>query len=565
MRGRQLTFVLGFLLATVPGRSEASAAIDCRGAGLVLLNGRIATLDAEGRVVEALAARDGRIVAVGSNKEVARCAGGWTQVIDLGGRTVLPGLIDVHTHALDWAKGILKGEIDSGFPQVRSIHDIVEQVRARAAAAKPGEWITGSGWDDAKLAERRYVTRQDLDAVSPANPVYLAHVSGHLAAANSAALKQAGITRGTKDPPGGVIERDARGDPTGILKDAAMDLMSAHLPPDPSDVAERAAKLASEKAVEVGLTTIHDIMRTPADRSGYQTARERGWLKVRVQMVPLVGSFDEAETLARMGVHTGFGDDRLRLGAVKMFADGGMGARTVAIYPPGVEGEPDNFGLLIWKPEEMQKAHRILAAAGWQLTTHAIGDRAIDQVLDSYAAAMKMLGLREPRFRIVHCGISTPAIQKRLRELGVLVDGDPPFIYWIGSWFRKYGPERLRWSYPGKSYVDNGIIAGGGSDVSVTPISPWWGIWAGVARRELLSGEVLTPQERLTVPQVLALYTRNGATIGFEENIKGSLEPGKLADFIVVDRDVFSVPVDELKDVQVLKTFVGGELVYAKP
>ncbi|HEU4401526.1 MAG TPA: amidohydrolase, partial [Candidatus Polarisedimenticolia bacterium] len=562
MTARRLIPLLSLLLAAATG---AAAGPGCRDAGLVLINGRIATLDAGGRLVEALAARDGKVVAVGGNEEVSACAGDGTQVIDLGGKTVLPGLIDVHTHALDWAKGILQGEIDAGFPEVRSIADLVRRVGERVAATKPGEWITGSGWDDAKLAERRYVTRQDLDPISPANPVYLVHVSGHLAVANGAALRQAGITRDTKEPPGGVIEHDRRGDPTGILKDAAMDLMTARLPPEPPDLAERAATLASEKAVEVGLTTIHDILRTPADRAGYQRAHERGGLKARVQMVPVVGSLAEASQLVQTGLHTGFGDEELKLGAVKMFADGGMGARTIAIYPPGVEGEPDNLGLLIWKPEEMRKAHRMLAAAGWQLTTHAIGDRAIDQVLDSYAAAIKALDLRDPRFRIVHCGISTPAIQKRLRERGVMVDGDPPFVYWIGSWFRKYGAERVRWSYPGRSYLENGIVAGGGSDVSVTPISPWWGIWAGVTRRELISGEVLAPEERLTVPQVLALYTRNGALIGREERIKGSLEPGKLADFIVVDRNVFGVPVDELKDVQVLQTFVGGRRVYAKP
>ncbi len=169
-----------------------------------------------------------------------------------------------------------------------------------------------------------------------------------------------------------------------------------------------------------------------------------------------------------------------------------------------------------------------------------------------------------PRFRIVHCGISTPAIQKRLRELHVLVDGDPSFVYWIGSWFRKYGAERERWSYPGKSYFDNGIIAGLGSDVPVTPISPWWGIWAAVERRELISGEVLAPKERISVLQALELATRNGAYIGFEEQSKGSLEQGKLADFIVIDRDILSVPHEQLKDIQVLKTFVGGKLVYER-
>jgi predicted amidohydrolase YtcJ len=266
-----------------------------------------------------------------------------------------------------------------------------------------------------------------------------------------------------------------------------------------------------------------------------------------------------------MGMHTGFGNDSLKFGAVKMFADGGMGARTIAIYPPGVAGEPNNLGVLRWKPEQMQAAHTTLAKAGWQLETHAIGDRAIDETLDSYAAVMQQLGLKEPRFRVVHCGISTPAIQKRLKELHVLVDGNPPFIYWIGSWFTKYGPERVRWAYPAKSYIENGVIEGAGSDVAVTPISPWWGIWSAVVRRELQSGQILAPEERITVEQALTLYTGNGAYAGFEEHEKGSLESGKLADFIVIDRDVLSVPADELKDVQVLQTYVGGKLVYDRP
>jgi hypothetical protein len=210
----------------------------------------------------------------------------------------------------------------------------------------------------------------------------------------------------------------------------------------------------------------------------------------------------------------------------------------------------------------MQRAHLLAARAGWQLETHAIGDRAIDQVLDSYAAVIPQLGLKDHRFRIVHAGISTPAVQKRLRELSVVVDGNPPFVYWIGSWFAKYGPERERWSYPAKSYIENGIIEAAGSDVPVTPLSPWWGIWAAVIRRDLQSDRILAPEERVSIEQALTLYTRNGAFAGFEEGSKGSLEPGKLADFVIVDRDVLAVPADELKDVKVLQTFVGGRSVY---
>jgi len=533
----------------------------CLDADLIVRGGHIVTMDSGGAIVSALAIRDGRILARGTDDEIAGCSSARTKIVDLHGQTVLPGLIDVHTHTMEWAEGILRDQLDVTYPKVHSIADIVAMVRERAAKTPKGQWITGAGWDDSKFAEHRYINRHDLDAVAPDNPVYLDHVSGHLIAVNSAALKLAGITRDSADPNGGVIEKDAAGEPTGILKDTAMDLAGKLLPPDPPDIHMRAAKLISERALALGLTTIHDIFISSDEIRGYQDAYARGWLKLRVQMSPRIASIDDAEQLVKLGIHTGYGDDTLKFGAAKMFADGGMGARTIAIYPPPVVGEPQNFGVLRWKPEDMHKAHLIAARAGWQLETHAIGDRAIDEVLDSYAAVMKELNLTDARFRIVHAGISTPAIQKRLADLHVLVDGNPPFVYWIGSWFKKYGPERVRWSYPAKSYIENGVIEAAGSDVPVTPLSPWWGIWAAVARKDLATGEVLAPEERLTISEALRLYTYNGAYAGFEEKTKGTLEPGKLADFIVVDRDALSVPTEQLKDVQVLATYVGGERV----
>ena len=531
------------------------------GADLLLRNGQIITMGAA-KVVRAMAVRDGRIVAVGDEVAVAPCASHNTRVVDLHQRVVLPGLIDVHSHLMLWAKSILRGEIDAGRSSVRSIAQITKAVADRAATLPSGQWIRGSGWDDASLDERRYIRRGDLDAVAPNHPVYLEHASGHLAALNSAGLKLAGISGNTPDPHGGVIERDAAGQLTGILKDRAMEAVLALFPRDLPDINVRAAKLISDKAAELGLTTIHDSFIGPEEMRGYQDACARGWLQVRIHMSPSIGCMADAEKLAHMGVYTGFGDDRLRFGAAKMFADGGMGARTIAIYSPGVIGEPDNLGVLCWTPEDMQQAHLLAAAAGWQLTTHAIGDRAIDEVLDSYAFVIRQLGLKDHRFRIVHAGISTPAVQKRMRELNVVIDGNPPFVYWIGSWFLKYGPERVRWSYPARSYVENGIVQAAGSDVPVTPLSPWWGIWAAVVRKDLQSGQILAPEERISVEQAIALYTRNGAYAGFEEDSKGRLEPGKLADFIVVDRDVLTIPADELKDVKVLQTFVGGRSVY---
>jgi predicted amidohydrolase YtcJ len=556
-------YVLWIAMLLAPSSLLASP---CQDADLIVEHGHIVTMDLKQSIVTSLAIRDGKILAVGSDADLAACASSRTQIIDLRGQTVLPGLIDIHTHASEWAKGIVMGVIDLSYPDVRSMDDVVKAVGSRAKNSKPGAWIFGTEWDDAKLTEKRYITRQDLDPVSANNPVILTHISGHLLTLNSAAMKIAGVTKSSPNPQGGVIEHDASGEPTGVMKDMAMDLLLGRLgpifPKEGRDVDAQAAKLVSERAAAVGLTSIHDINPTPGDIRGYEDAYQKGWLNIRVQVAPLVEKPEDADFIARMGAHTGFGNDHLKYGAVKMYADGGMGARTIAIYPPGVIGEPENVGLLRWKTEDMQKAEMTVAAAGWQIETHAIGDRAIDQVLDCYAAVIKQLNLKDARFRIVHAGISTPAIQKRLKELNVLVDGNPPFVYWIGSWFRKYGDDRMRWMYPAKSFIDNGIIEGAGSDVSVTPISPWWGIWAAVVRKEILTGEVIAPEERITIQQALTLYTRNGAYVGFEENQKGSLEPGKFADFIVIDRDVLSVPSDEIKDVKVRQTYIGGKLVY---
>lgn len=560
-----MSLLAGVLLASLelPG---AAMAIVCGPADLLVKNGHIISMDDARRVVSAVAVRDRKFVAVGDAKDVAECADKNTRVVDLKGHTVLPGFIDVHTHAHEWANGIVRGDVDGSAGKVHSIAEIAAAVREQARTRAPGQWVLGFGWDDTKLREHRYITRQDLDKVAPDVPVLLTHVTGHLDAVNTAALKLAGITRDTRDPPGGLIERDANGEPTGVMKDTAMRMVESHEPPDPPDLSARAARYASDQAAAVGLTSIHDIwggsVPFAGTMRGYQQAYRNGWLKIRVQMAPGVANVAEAERLATSGLYTGFGDDHLKLGAVKMFADGGMGARTIAIYPPGLkEGDKENLGLLLWTPEDMQKAHLTLARAGWQLSTHAIGDRAIDEVLDSYAFVTKELGLKDPRLRIIHGGLSTPAIQRRLHEQHVLVDSNPAFVYWISAVFEKYGPERVRWCYPVKSYFDNGVIAAATTDVFVTPISPWAGLYAAVERRSI-GGQVIAPEERVNVLRALEMFTRNPAYIGFEEKKKGSIEVGKLADFMVIDRDVLSVPASELKEVKVLSTYFDGELVY---
>jgi predicted amidohydrolase YtcJ len=307
-------FILGLgCLVSVLGAPSVGA--ECRSADLVLHNGHIITMDSQRSVVPALAIRDGRIEAIGSETAVAACAGAAARKIDLRGKTVLPGFIDVHTHAIIWAKSIARGEVEVGYPAVHNISEIQAALAKRAGSTKPGDWIRGGGWDDSKLAEHRYLNKDDLEAAAPNIPVYLMHVSGHMVVASRAALKAAGIDSKTPDPPGGLIEHDAGGEPTGILKDNAMHLVEVKLPADTDQIGIDAVKVVSDQAAAVGLTTIHDIW--PGGDLGaeniraYQDAYHRGLLKIRVQLAPGVANMADAERLAQSGVHTGFGDDHV--------------------------------------------------------------------------------------------------------------------------------------------------------------------------------------------------------------------------------------------------------------
>src|SRR5437899_2438088 len=367
--GRKLLWLTVFWLTYSPAALQANPPAECHDADLILRNGKIITMDATRSIVTALAVRDGKILATGSDNDIASCSTVRTQIIDPHGQTALPGLIHVDTHALNWAEGLLRNDVDPGYPKVHSIPEILKQIGERSASYPAGKWIIGARWDESKLAEHRYITRKDLDAVSPNNPVWLEHFTGHLGVANSFGLKLGHVSRDTPTPSGGAIDKDDLGEPTGILKDNAQALVQSVLPADPPDLALRATRVVTENAHDNGLTKIHDICLPAAGIRAYQDAHKNGWIKLRVQMAPLVSNLQDAESLANGGIYTGFGDNVLKFGAVKIFADGGMGAKTIAVYEPA-EGEPGNLGLLIWPPADMQKAHHILARAGWQLETH---------------------------------------------------------------------------------------------------------------------------------------------------------------------------------------------------
>jgi predicted amidohydrolase YtcJ len=535
-------------------------------ADLVLVGGRIHTMDGTRPDATALAIDGDRLVAVGSDAEIRSFVGPHTRVLELGGRAVLPGLIDTHTHAFDALRSRVAGNLDLGIPDVTSLAAAVTLVKRRAGEVAKGAWIVGDRWDESKWPEARYVRRADIDAVSEGRPVYLEHISGHAATANAEALRLAGLTRDSVDPVGGALERDAQGELTGVLKDTAMGLVASHIPASTFGAKERieTAARVSREAAAVGLTTLHDSALSAEALRAYQEGEAAGRLKVRILANPLVAPEDATATLDRleaMGVHTGHGSAHLRWGAVKFFTDGGMAAKTIAVTGHGPVGDDENLGLLRWQEPSLAAAMKRAHELGWQITAHAIGDRAIGQVLDALGTALG----NDPgdhRSRIVHCGVTTAALLDRIKTMGVYVDHNPPFVYWIGAWFLNYGPERAAMSYRGKSYEDRGIVVSGGSDFSVTALSPWWGIAAAVERKTYGTGAVLAPGERVDVATALRWYTLNGARAGFEEKDKGSLVAGKLADLIVLDRDPFTTPASDLQNVKVLATLIGGEVVH---
>ena len=542
-----------------PWLLTAAAAAD-----LLLVNGRIHTLDAARPEAAALLVRGERIVAVGPAAEVRAQAAPGARVLDLRGRAVLPGLIDTHTHLFEALQSRVAGDLDVGVPAVQSLAAAVDAVRVRAAVTPAGKWIVGDGWAESKWPERRYIRKADLDPVSNGRPVYLVHVSGHAGTLNSEGLRLSGITRATAAPPGGEIEHGPDGEPTGVLKDTAMEL--AKVEARRFGPAERllTAERVGQESAAVGLTTIHNSILPLEDAETYRQADAQGRLKVRVHAIPFIPNQGTDAALARLralGVKTGDGQGRVTWGAVKFMCDGGMAAKTIAVTPPGPVDDPKNLGLLGWETAALTAAMRAVHEMGWQITAHGIGDRAIAQILDALEAALGP-NPGDHRSRIVHCGVTTPTLLDRIQKMGVLVDHNPPFTYWIGDWFRNYGEERVAASYRGKTYEDRGIVVSGGSDVGVTPLSPWWGIWSAVERKEYRTGEVLAPAERVDVRTALKWYTAGGAYAGFEEKDKSLLAPGRLADLIVLDRDPLTVPAPELKEVKVLATFVGGELVH---
>lgn len=559
----------------------------CQGSGtevekpnIIFSNGKIITMNDDDVVAGAVAIRDDKIVAVGTSADVERLAGPETQVIDLEGRAMTPGLIDVHNHFGYGALGENFGLILS-YPNMISIEDILVAVESRAAETGPDEWVTGSQWDAGKLTEGRDLTLADIDAVVKDNPVWLLHTSAHYGVANSRALEIAGITSETPDPDGGVIQRDADGRPTGILTDKAMALVSAVTPDlTAADFATAITQAVGSLNAE-GITTIKDPEIDQRHWDAYSDVHSRGDLTVRVfTLWGRPNSMGEAEQLLEHispftdPVHD-TGNDQLISGGVKIYIDGSGTARTAWMHDEWnrnfTEIDTGNYGFSYLDPDVLLAQIRLFHNAGIHLGIHAIGDRAIDFTMDAYDTVLKDNPIGGLRHSIIHCNLPTDRAMDLMVKLQSTFDAgypeiQPAFLWWIGDTYAgNFGVERSRRVLPMKTFLERGIQWGGSSDYDVSPYAPRIALWAAVERETMLGTHGKNPwgkDESISVTDALRSYTRWAARQVFLEDKIGSIEVGKYADIVVWDRDPLTVPAEELKEMKALLTLMNGEPVH---
>ena len=535
-------------------------------ADLLLLNGKVITVDSEFNIVEAVAVKDSKIIATGTTPEIEGLQGEGTEVIDLKGKTVLPGLIDSHLHVV--STGMLLSQINCRTPPMSSISDILTAVKEAADKAEPGEWILGRGWDQVKLSDHRNPTRWDLDKVSSENPVWLTRTCGHIGVCNSLALEIGGVSKDTPQPLGGNIEKDEGGEPTGLLEEGpAMNIVRKHIPPTSFEDTVKAIKLASKAFSEAGLTGVVDAGIDSKTMRAYQRAADDGELNVRVNMMlhGKLGDETAEESVARISdfpLSTGYGNDLLRFLGLKLLIDGGIGGRTALLREP-YEDQEDNKGILIMPTEDLQKRVDAGNLAGMNIGIHCAGGGAMDIVLNAFEETNKKKPIKGRRFSIIHAYQPTEENFETCRRLGIVVASQPSFLYYLGdSYHENVGDDRSKWLKPHRAWIDKGIEVASGTDSPVTPYPPFPSLWASIARKTEVLGTQMGTKQKVTRDEAIRMYTIKGAYYTFEENIKGSIEPGKMADMIVLDKDILTCPEDEIKDTKTLKTILGGKTVY---
>jgi predicted amidohydrolase YtcJ len=531
-------------------------------ADLVLVNGRIWTVDDRRPEVEAFAVLGNRIAAVGSTEEIRKWVGANTMLIDLQGRRVTPGFNDSHVHFLDGGMGLASVQLRDA----RTPEEFRDRIRDFAAKMPKGRWILNGNWDHENWTPPALPTRRLIDEVTPENPVFINRLDGHMCLANSLALKLAGVTRETSDPPGGTIVRDAGGEPTGVLKDAAMNYVYKVIPSPSEEVMAEAIRAALAYAAENGVTSVQDMSASPEVFGVYQKLLANGVLTVRVYgLQPL----SEWGRLARAGVRAWFGNDRLKIGGLKGFADGSLGSTTALFFEPYLDA-PKTSGL---PSDEMfpegKMLNNILGAdrAGLQVAVHAIGDKANKTILDIFAEVEKRSGASDRRLRIEHAQHLRPEEIKRFGAERVIASMQPYHAIDDGRWAEnRIGPNRAKGTYAFRSLLDAGGTLAFGSDWFVAPMEPLMGIYAAVTRRTLdgKRPQGWVPEQKITVAEAVRAYTMGSAFASGDEKVKGSIEVGKLADLVVLSADIFKIDPVEIEKAKVVMTIFDGKVIYER-
>ena len=526
------------------------------------------------RRAQAMAVRDGRIVEVGSDEAINQLKGKHTEVIDLGGHFVIPGFNDAHAHL---GSGALDKFMNLDLIGVKSLEEMKQRIAKRTQQTPQGEWVIGRGWDHTLWADARLPTREDIDAVTQGHPAVFSRVDGHIAVANSGALQVAGYSRTAADPEGGKIDRDATGEPTGIVRESARELLLAKIPPPGPSVRRHAIVQGLQEAAVAGVTSIQDSIGNDRDPSEwqnflvYEELENEGKLTARIaHWLPFREPLNILETHRSHHPDT---DTQLRTSGLKAWLDGSLGSRTAALLRP-YSDDPSNFGVPTYRPADLNELARQRAAAGFQLIFHAIGDGAVETALDAFADADRYIkersgapiqGQREEdqRWRIEHAQVVAPEQFARFRELKVIASMQPNHLLTDMHWAEaRLGRQRAEHSYPWAEFVRNAVWLAFGTDYPVEPITPFRGLYAAVTRKNEAGTGEYYPEQKLNIDQAIAAYTTGSAYAEFAEHEKGELSPGMLADFVVLDRDVTKVVPSEILGTRVLGTFVGGKAVF---
>lgn len=536
----------------------------------IWLNGTIVTMEGD-QTAQAVAVLDDNIVAVGTDAEVGPLAGPQTRVVDLQGRTMTPGFYAAHDH-FPGSGRVAVTQVDLNSPPIGAIENMDELVAAlgdRARDLPEGQWISGRGYDDTLLAEQRHPTRTDLDRASTTHPIYISHTSGHLGVANSLALELAGITRNTPNPEGGVVRKDPdTGEPDGVFEESG-GMVSRLVPPPTPDQTMESYRVAVQDYVEDGVTTAVIAGGGRGTLAGLQRARDAGILTFRIITMMSRGSPGQPTAAETGGIISGFGDTYLKVGAIKIIQDGSNQGYTgyfTEPYHTPFKGDPDYRGYPRRSRDDLVTMVKELHEAGYQIAIHANGDAAIDDVLYAFREAQREFPRRDARHRIEHCQMVRRDQLDAIAELNLSPSFFVGHVYYWGDRHRDIfmGPDRAAGISALRSSIDRGIRFTVHDDTPVTPVNPLQLVWVGV-NRLTKSNQVLGPDERITPLEALRTVTIDAAWQNFEEDIKGSIAPGKLADFVVLSDNPLTVNPTEIRDITVLETIVGGKTVYERP